>query len=953
MGFLDRLRTKQPSRSPRGESGRGHVSGFLALEELNVALRGRAGLEVYDRMYRTDPDVRRSVQMVVNPIIGATWSVEPHGGDEAEDEDREVAEFVEWALWEVMRPGLTRHLAQALPVLIRSGFAPFEQVWQTADYNGKDVLVPRTLGLRLPRTIHRFPQDDAGQLIEIEQWTSTGKTIHLPAEDLVYYRLGAEGDNWEGVSLLRPIYKSWFLKDKIERLDAIAIERESTGVPIAYPPASGVTDEQLDDVEEALANLRTNEQGYLLSPGPHAQHAEKGQGWFFDILSHKSNESRSSEPSLNYHSSKIAAGFIAEFMRLGQENVGARATADVQQDPFLAGVEAIAGEIEETLNESLVARLVALNYEVDEPPKLTMSLVDSTSLEQLASYVSKLVEKGVLQSDADLEDYLRERADLPPADPEEREARQEAAKAARQQLIAGGQPEPSSDPPARPGEPPPAKAPAPKSTEPTKPPAPKPQAEQPDRWGRPLRWWEEQLQLETIDTAVSGARERFERAAGPAARDLAAAYASAALRGKQAMPKPGGELAEAIGAELGHLYATGKQTVEVELALQRGVQPEMARAIDDDALAALARRAKLAADSIAARIWQAVSRMVLRHPDDRAAAQAAGEAEAAAALRAEAQLHASAALNEGRSDAAEENADIIAGSRYTSILDNRRCRPCADADDDLLRPLDDPVRLARKPPNPLCEGGDRCRCIEFFQFEAEDGGDTQPEPPPPIEPVPTSPTAADHFEISGGNAGLRATVAEQLDVIASVHRFPAEMPRIPIRIQRLYTERRIRFGEFSWVPLAGEVTDARIRLSSEALGHDPTITSTVHEVGHFLDAFGFGTGPAPEMFDRPERYCSEVAPALAEWRRAVTESNAYRQLVAAGGTPYEVSFRELLARCYEQWIAQHSGDETLAAKIAYRRSDPANGNRNLYWEPDDFAPIARALDRLFASRGLR
>lgn len=77
MGLLDRLRTTQPSTKPRGESGRGHVDGFLALEELNNDLRGRAGFTVFDRMYRTDPDVRRNVAMVVNPIVGGTWSVEP------------------------------------------------------------------------------------------------------------------------------------------------------------------------------------------------------------------------------------------------------------------------------------------------------------------------------------------------------------------------------------------------------------------------------------------------------------------------------------------------------------------------------------------------------------------------------------------------------------------------------------------------------------------------------------------------------------------------------------------------------------------------------------------------------------------------------------------------------------------------------------------------------------
>ncbi len=92
-------------------------------------------------------------------------------------------------------------------------------------------------------------------------------------------------------------------------------------------------------------------------------------------------------------------------------------------------------------------------------------------------------------------------------------------------------------------------------------------------------------------------------------------------------------------------------------------------------------------------------------------------------LRAQGQLHASSLVNEGRTVQADAQSEEIAGSRYTSILDGRRCAGCARADDDVLRPLDDPVRLARIPPNPDCAGGGRCRCMEAFQYRDEVAGD--------------------------------------------------------------------------------------------------------------------------------------------------------------------------------------------------------------------------------------
>jgi hypothetical protein len=134
-------------------------------------------------------------------------------------------------------------------------------------------------------------------------------------------------------------------------------------------------------------------------------------------------------------------------------------------------------------------------------------------------------------------------------------------------------------------------------------------------------------------------------------------------------------------------------------------------------------RARAAAAAIRAAIVAALAGEELRRGSTAASTQAAAETAGMAGLRAQAQTQASSIVNEGRVTQADEQADEIAGSRYTSILDGRRCSGCARADDDVLRPLDDPVRLARIPPNPDCEGGGRCRCMEAFELRDEAAGD--------------------------------------------------------------------------------------------------------------------------------------------------------------------------------------------------------------------------------------
>jgi hypothetical protein len=172
MSFLDRWRKGPPpteTTQPHGAVGRGHTDGFLDFEELNTDLQGAKGLKVFDKMYRTDGDVRQVVQLVSDPIISGTWVVNPKGGESATDRAQYLAKFIEWALFEVMAPNLVSHLSQMLPILIRSGFCPYEIIWMREEYEGKTVVVPRKLDVRLPRTIYRWHQDKFGDLVSVVQ----------------------------------------------------------------------------------------------------------------------------------------------------------------------------------------------------------------------------------------------------------------------------------------------------------------------------------------------------------------------------------------------------------------------------------------------------------------------------------------------------------------------------------------------------------------------------------------------------------------------------------------------------------------------------------------------------------------------------------------------------------------------------------------------------------------
>lgn len=852
MGLFDFLKRPATSDQPISDSGRAHVSGFLALEEINAALQGPEGLRVYDQMYRTDPDIRRAVRMAINPIVSAAWSVQAFGGDEATPEDQEVADNLEWALGlgaqgatSPLRPRWKAHLGEALPGFVRWGYCPFEVTWTTAEHNGKTLVTPSRIGMRLPRTIYRWLLDEDHELQAIEQFLPLRGYVVIPREDLLYYRVDAEGDNYEGVSMLRPCYKPWLLKDKIERLDAIAQEREAVGLPVVFPPRAGVTSPAvLADLEAKLGALRGGELAYLIMPGPEASTVKDQGGWTFKIEGLAGGKGgRDPGPSLEHHRDAIAAAFIEEFIRLGQSGVGARATADVQEGPFNMACEALGSIPEAEANEILIPRWVALNYGPDTPlPTLSMSMAEEPLMD-LREYVSELVNAGALHPDGQLEDFLRERADLPAMEPGAREEIAKQQEAERTAGIAGSEATAADPLEVAKGE---ALAKAKgKSAAEAKAAGAAADREEggsteltrtldtpnrsdgtsadgtwpttsgtagvdgvpaPDEWHcpcagencscdspascthvpsvdssysidvnpkrrrrnagdgtdsrapdavdphggrtlarkattrsplalRPLRPFEQGAHLDVLGFALDNAREAFQDAGLPSVRAAAQKAAKAVLRANGAAPGPDTALQAALQGELARLRDLGYSTVVDELHHQRVGEPlpiglseapktskkqrkRMLAASQGSEGQAMAR-GRLAAEAIATAIWQAISRAHLSGVNDPATLASSGERAGDAALRAAALSHSGGAIASGRQAAAAAAGDEVLGSRYTSVLDRNTCEPCREADDGVLRALDDPVRLARIPPNPLCSGGDYCRCIEVFQLRSE------------------------------------------------------------------------------------------------------------------------------------------------------------------------------------------------------------------------------------------
>lgn len=208
---------------------------------------------------------------------------------------------------------------------------------------------------------------------------------------------------------------------------------------------------------------------------------------------------------------------------------------------------------------------------------------------------------------------------------------------------------------------------------------------------------------------------------------------------------------------------------------------------------------------------------------------------------------------------------------------------------------------------------------------------------PPLAPVSAA------LNIQPTVPKIRAdAVKKALAVIDSVHS-DGTLPQIPV----VKASRNAGYmGAYVWRP-PGAAVEIRVNAMGEMGEHVVT-----HEAGHFLDH---------QALDVAGRYASENSPLMADWRKAIEDSQAVKDLRKAmqtarlaneGGVvrryEYLLSGRELFARSYAQWVTEKSGNAALVAQLPKIRT--AMGFLS-QWEPEDFAPISAALDAVFKSKG--
>lgn len=388
----------------QGVSGVNIFNGIITGEEYNANLRGRNALRTWDEMRRSDAAVKLTLKSIKEPIKALPWFIEGASDDPKHVEQRDYINAVMFDIlrWKTSLGEILTHL--------EFGFSVHEKVLDVQPVLGTDRIVLKNLAFRKQTSISKWQAGDDRP--GVTQINSKGQSIPIDLERLVVFTNEQEGDNYEGISILRAAYKHWYYKDKLYQIDAIGHERQALGVvKIKHP--KNAEEKYINKAEEAARNLRANEEAFITEP----------EGWEIEFMDMKAQTLRETLPSIDHHDLQIPSSVMAGFMKLGSTSgSGSRSVGEVQYKAFEQQVLSVAEYIADTMNQYVIKELIDLNFNnVTEYPKLTVGALDKDSLKELAESYKTLVDAGAIDPTPEDEAYLRGRLGLPER-PDEEEA---------------------------------------------------------------------------------------------------------------------------------------------------------------------------------------------------------------------------------------------------------------------------------------------------------------------------------------------------------------------------------------------------------------------------------------------------------------------------------------------------------------------------------------------------
>lgn len=393
-----------------GVAGDNTYNGQIRADEFLPELRGKKAIRKYREMRDNDSTIGAVMYATEQVLRDVDLKVSP-ANDSAEA--KKEAEFVESVL-DDMDHTLDDHIAESLSNL-SYGFAWFEVIYKRRNgptersdkkrskYSDGRMGV-RKIAIRAPWTISRFDVDQqTGDVKGIYQdGSGYNNSNYIPTRKSLYYRTTTINGDPAGRSILRNAYTSYEYVNNLQSIEAIAVERELAGIPVARIPAEYLSGDAtatqsgfVNNLQSILRDVKFNEQGYIILPSdtyPDKDGAPTNQKLVdVELMSSSGSRNIDIDPIVRRYQHDIARSVLSEFLMLGGGNTGSYALSKSKTDLFLRALESYIQAIVDVLNKQLVERLWELNgLNYDLMPTIVAGDVAPHDLREIAAFLRNL-----------------------------------------------------------------------------------------------------------------------------------------------------------------------------------------------------------------------------------------------------------------------------------------------------------------------------------------------------------------------------------------------------------------------------------------------------------------------------------------------------------------------------------------------------------------------------------
>ncbi len=427
-------KAQSPSFATRGITGTRLNGGYVSGYEQNQSFTNPATwAEVCIEMYRTDPVIRRSFNILKQTLLSAQWRWVP--ADEGDEACLEYSRYANecWGL-----DGYSGQMSSSwesqlnyLFEFLKNGFRVAEEVYKLErDEHGRMMVFLDHYADREPTSHYKFISLDDQNLDGVQQWGVNG--LHpqpIPANKMILLTLGQTGSNFAGDGgFFRPCHFYWRSKQRALTLLMIGIERFTSPTPVVKVDRSvaeslGMTDEDINsavDEAEAQAQAYTSHEASYLVTSPAVSFETYG------------GTSSNFNPDMALSvvreaDQQMSTAFLAQMLELGRvgSDTGSRAVGEVHMSLFRRSALNIADYIASVVSgvdrrgAGTMGRLIKFNYGNISPsklPRLEHTGLDVDALAESLSALPLLVQSSLLTPDNDLERMIRSRVgagDLP------------------------------------------------------------------------------------------------------------------------------------------------------------------------------------------------------------------------------------------------------------------------------------------------------------------------------------------------------------------------------------------------------------------------------------------------------------------------------------------------------------------------------------------------------------